>query len=91
MEQARAFFAPQYPGDWGVPDSDRVWVIVGYGQFESTAIGITDPSPAVESAAWAVVVEGAGLSELAYSNQRYDLSPLGTPGDLDPADLNSPD
>ncbi|HEY8767959.1 MAG TPA: hypothetical protein VIP09_11990 [Dehalococcoidia bacterium] len=91
VEQARAFFAPQYPGDWGVPDSDRVWVIVGYGQFESTAIGITDPSPAVESAAWAVVVEGAGLSELAYSNQRYDLSPLGTPGDLDPADLNSPD
>ena len=39
VEQARAFFAPGYPGDWGVPDSNRVWVIVAYGQFEPTAMG----------------------------------------------------
>lgn len=50
VAQARAFFTPGNPGDWGVPDSNRVWVIVAYGQFEPTAMGITDPSPAVESA-----------------------------------------
>jgi hypothetical protein len=91
VEQARAFFAPGYLGDWGVPDSDRVWLIVAYGQFEPTAMGITDPSPGVLSAAWAVVPEGTDLLKFTYSNQRYDLSPLGTPSDLDQAVLNSSD
>jgi hypothetical protein len=55
-------------------------------------MGITDPSPAVVSTAWDVVVGGTDLLvRFLYSNQRYDLSPLGTPSDLDPAVLNSPD
>jgi hypothetical protein len=89
VAQARAFFAPSFPGDWGVPDSDLVWVIVAYGQFEPTHMGITDPSPGVASTAWDVVVEGTDLGRGWYSDQRYDLSPLGTPSDLDPAVLNS--
>jgi hypothetical protein len=89
VAQARAFFAPSFRGDWGVPDSDPVWVIVAYGQFEPTAMGITDPSPGVLGTAWDVVIEGTDLFEGSYSNQRYALSQLGTPHELDPAVLNS--
>jgi hypothetical protein len=91
--QARAMFEPTRPydpGDWGVPESSLVWVIVAYGQFQPVALAIT-PTSGVLPTAWAAVVEGGIGAENGYSDQHYDLSQLGTPHDLDPAVLNSPD
>ena len=92
--RARAMFEPYRPyssGDWGVPERSPVWVIVAYGQFQPTAIGITDPSTGVLTTAWTAVVEGGIGAENGHDDQHYDLSQLGTPHELDPAVLNSAD
>jgi hypothetical protein len=93
VAQARAMFEPDRPyspGDWGVPESSLVWVIVAYGQFQPTGIGVT-PTSGVLTTAWAAVVEGGIGTQNSYSNQQYGLSQLGTPHELDPAVLNSAD
>jgi hypothetical protein len=50
---AAAMLEPYHPGGLGVPDNSPVWVIVAYGQFQPTNIGVTDPTSGVHTTAWA--------------------------------------
>jgi len=76
--QAQAMFVPYRPGGWELPEDAPAWAIVAYGEFKSGRPGVVDRTPTPFSAKWIVVVQKTELMRTGASNQRYDLSKLGS-------------
>ncbi len=76
--QARAMFDPDRPGGWGLPDDATAWVIRAYGQYETFCMGCAQHTFGPYTTARVVIVKGTQHARSGYSNERYDLSQLGT-------------